>query len=276
MKDKLILVTGASSGIGRASVDLLAQSGFTVLAGLRSQDDVEAFPSTDAIYPVKLDVTNTEDIDRVVTVVRGLGEKNNLFGVVNNAGINMPGALDALSGEDLSKAFLVNALAPLIISKKLLPFLAGCSGRIVNVGSTSGKVVRPLSGAYSASKAYLEAVSRTLRMEIKPLGVSVINIIPGAVKTPFWEKSIDFERELLGKLSDSQRQEYCARYGESSVSAVKPVLSPENVAEYVLRALAENKPRQQYIVGKDARFALLLEMLLPNSISDYLRQRRVS
>ena len=174
----LALVTGASSGIGRACATHLASRGFHVLAGVRNEAD--APPRTE---PIRLDVTRAEDI---AAAAERVGPS--LHALVNNAGIAVNGPIEVVPVEDWRHQFEVNVIGQVAVTRALLPALLDARGRIVNMSSIGGRVAMPLFGPYAASKFALEAVSDTLRREVGPHGVKVARVEPGIIATPIWGK----------------------------------------------------------------------------------------
>lgn len=257
---RTILVTGASTGIGRATASLLAANGATVLAGVRRRDDAPGNTT-----PVLLDVTNREHIDEL--------RLDRLDGLVNNAGIAVTSPLEHLPLDELRRQLEVNVVGQLAVTQRCLPALRDARGRIVNVSSISGRVALPLYGPYAASKHALEALSDSLRREQRD--VEVIVVEPGAIATPIWERGIAAadalwrnappDKARYGTLVDTLRAiaEEQARGGEP----------PETVARVIATALAAKRPRTRYVVGRDARAQAFLARALPPRAMDVLIAR---
>ncbi len=179
-----MLVTGASTGIGEACALCLGRLGHRVHAGVRSQEHAHGLrqPGSDRMVPVFLDVTDQARIDAVAGQIAGGG--GSLDGVVNNAGIGRGGPLEYLPLETWREQLEVNVLGQVAATKAMLPFIRAAHGRIVFIGSISGKVATQLTGPYGASKFAIEAVGESLRSELRPWGISVSVVEPTAVKTP--------------------------------------------------------------------------------------------
>src|SRR5689334_6739039 len=177
---RAILVTGASTGIGRATALELARRGATVYAGVRDPAAVDGLGLT----PVELDVTDAEQVAALSTRLERLD------GLVNNAGIAVTGPLEHLPLDEVRRQLEVNALGQLAVTQACLPALRAARGRIVNMSSISGRVAFPMFGPYAASKFALEAFSDSLRRELRGSGVDVVVIEPGGVTTPIWERGL--------------------------------------------------------------------------------------
>lgn len=266
---RLALVTGTSTGIGRAIAIHLAQRGFGVLAGVRKPEDAPP-----GLEPVVLDVTSQGDI---AAAARRVGRR--LHALVNNAGIAVNGPVEVVPVEQWRRQFEVNLIGQVAVTRALLPALLSARGRIVNISSISGRVAWPLIGPYTASKFALEAVTDALRREVGPHGVQVVSVEPGGIATPVWEKSrAEAERVLSAMPADARRRydgliagilhqaERLARHG----------LPPEAVAEVVGDALTARRPRTRYVIGREARAQALLARVLPDRAFDALVARALT
>ncbi len=182
-----VLVTGASTGIGRATGLYLQARGFRVFASVRRETDAADLSGA---TPVLLDVENAESIRAAADAVGAALEDGALQGLVNNAGIAVSGPLEFLEMSDLRHQFEVNLFGQVAVTRAFLPLLRRAkNGRIVNMSSISGRITAPLLGPYSMSKFALEAFSDALRRELSPFGLSVSVVEPGAIKTPIWDKA---------------------------------------------------------------------------------------
>ncbi len=190
MEDRAIVVTGASTGIGRECVRLLASQGYRVFAGVRTPQDAQALVQEvpQGLTPVFLDVTDATSIRAAVEVV-SKARSDGLYGLVNNAGITVAGPLEVLPIDALRRQIEVNVIGPVAVTQAFLPLLRKARGRIVLMGSILGRVALPYVGAYSISKFALEAVTDSLGMELAESGVSVSLMEPGNIATPIWAKS---------------------------------------------------------------------------------------
>jgi len=252
---KSVLVTGASSGIGRATALALAQRGFTVYAGTRTTLDYEG------VTPITLDVTNADHVE----ALRGLP----LDAVVNNAGIAVISPLETLPLDELRRQLEVNTIGQLAVIQACLPSLRERKGRIVNMSSIAGRVAFPLYGPYSASKFALAALNDTLRLELHG-DVHVALIEPGTVATPIWQRTLDATELPTGryaKIAESLRG-MALEAGETGMPA-------SVVANAVVHALTARKPRTRYVLGGSARAEATLARFAPTKAFDYLIRRIV-
>jgi NAD(P)-dependent dehydrogenase (short-subunit alcohol dehydrogenase family) len=265
-----ILVTGASTGIGRACAIRFAELGYRTLAGVRKSSDGESLKahSSGKIEPVLLDVTNPETIDRALAAA---GDQP-LAGLVNNAGIAIVGPLELLSIDAWRKQYEVNVIGLVAVTQAFLPLLRRGRGRIINIGSIAGRSALPGSGAYDSSKFAVEAISDVLRMELHAWGITVSLIEAGAVATPIWEKSLQEADDLSSHVAPERYALYSrlmASVREEAKLSAHSALPVEAVVKAVEHALTVRRPRARYVIGKDAWFWLLLN-LLPDRWRDRL------
>jgi len=254
--DRYVLVTGASTGIGAATVRALADRGFQVFAAVRKPDDARTVREHQParIHLVRLDVTDEQSIREAFTVVQSAVSDRGLYGLVNNAGIAVGGPLECLPISELRRQLEVNVIGPAAVTQAFLPLLRQATGRVVNMSSISGRVALPFVGPYAASKFALRAMSDALRAELKPWGIEVVMIEPGQIATPIWEKGVvDCERQQADWTPEG-RERYGAMLTEllNGVRNIKG-LPPKRVAEAVVRALTATRPKTTYAVGRDAR-----------------------
>jgi NAD(P)-dependent dehydrogenase (short-subunit alcohol dehydrogenase family) len=275
----LALVTGASTGIGRATALRLAASGWTVLAGLRDLEagerlerDAPAAGAGGRVIALSLDVTDAaqmagaaELVEREASATSGGG----LDALVNNAGVGMSGPLELVSAEELRRLFEVNTFAQLAVTQAMLPMLRRGRGRIVFVSSVGGRVAMAYSGAYAASKHALEAFADALRVELRDAGVQVALVEPGSVATPIWGKAREeVERASIPPDLQAQYGHVPAAMGRVIEKTARRGVTPELVAETIERALRARRMRARYLVGVDARAMLVAKRLLPDRVFD--------
>ncbi len=268
---KSILVTGTNSGIGQATAEYLASHGFHVYAGARNIAALKDLCKNQNITPVRLDVTNIEDIIEVKKIV----EQNaaGLFGLVNNAGITKAGPLMDVSVEDLRAQFEVNLFGVHQITQALFPLLLQTKGRIVMMSSDSGFFATPFVGPYCSSKFALEGYSDSLRREIISYGVKVILIEPGRITTPIWSKGEKILKNA--KYTDSIFWKEAKAMGEYAIQKGKTSgLPPIAVAKTVYHALIAAKPKLRYIVAKNS-FEYKLMKIFPAWYVDRLVLKKV-
>jgi NAD(P)-dependent dehydrogenase (short-subunit alcohol dehydrogenase family) len=256
MVEKSAFVTGASSGIGRATVERLAADGYHVVAGVRRESD--APPS--AAGHVLLDLAEPESITPACKEV--LAQTDGRLGaLVNNAGINVNGPFETLPLEEWRRQFEVNLFGQLAVTRELLPAVLASKGRIVTVGSVGGRISAPFLGPYSASKFAVRAWMDALRHELWSHGVKVVLIEPGAIQTSIWAKGNAHADAVLGALTGEQQERYAAQAaGARKIAAYaeRRAIPAEKVAAVIARALTAPRPRGRYLVGVDARLQALV------------------
>ncbi|MCH2104491.1 MAG: SDR family oxidoreductase [Planctomycetes bacterium] len=275
---KTVLVSGASTGIGRATVQRLAARGHRVFAGVRREEDAESIRKEASelngggkLEPVQLDVTSESDIDAVAERLEADGVL--LDGLVNNAGIVVASPLEALPLEELKRQFEVNLFSHAAVTQALLPSLRAARGRIINMSSIAGRISNPFMGAYCSSKFALEAYSDALRMELAPWGVRVSLIEPGPIKTPIWEKSNRAAAALQGEISSEKLALYregIERMKEVAEFSVRTAPEASKVARCVSHALESPFARRRYPVGHLIWLQLYAGLLAPAALRDWL------
>ncbi|MFN2615613.1 MAG: SDR family oxidoreductase [Thermoleophilaceae bacterium] len=270
-----VLVTGASTGIGEASARHLMQLGFDVVAGVRKDEDAERLRGAGA-RPVKLDVTDQASI---ASARDELGDVA-LAGLVNNAGVAVSGPLEFVPIEELRDQLEVNVIGQVAVTQALLPALRKGRGRIVNVSSIGGRIALPLAGPYNASKFALEAVSDSLRRELRGQGIGVSVVEPGGIKTPIWEKGAARAGAIQERMGPGAQEHYGelmrAVRARSMKIATETGLPPEEVAKAVGHALTASRPKTRYLVGRDAKTRWALAKRLPDRAMDALIDRSLS
>ena len=272
-RQRAVVVTGASSGIGEACALRLDGLGFRVFAGVRRQQDGDALrrKASERLAPVMLDVTDPLSAQSASDSVAAATGGVRLAGLVNNAGTAVAAPLEFLPLGELRKQLEVNVVGQIAVTQAFLPLLRQGSGRIVNIGSVSGRIASPLLGAYTASKFAMEGLTDTLRRELSPWGVAVSIVEPGRIATPIWEKSLKAADELLDALPRRALELYGPAIEEvrrGALEASRWGAPPEKVARAVEHALTAKRPRTRYPVGPDARLGALLVRLLPGPLLD--------
>jgi NAD(P)-dependent dehydrogenase (short-subunit alcohol dehydrogenase family) len=265
-----VVITGTSTGIGRATAERLAGLGFKVFAGVRTVSDA---PTGSGITPLTIDVTDAASITAAAETVAAQVGQAGIRGLVNNAGVTVPGPLEFLPLDDLRRQLEVNVIGPIAVIQAFMPLLRKGHGRIVNIGSIGGKMSMPFLGAYHVSKFGMEALSDSLRQELRPWGIKVSLVEPGGVKTPLWERGRTAADEMLAKVP----QETHDLYGEAMESArgasdkfEKRGSAPDVVAKAIQHALTAKHPKTRYLVGMDARAQSILKRLVPDQTMDRL------
>lgn len=274
------VVTGASTGIGRATVDALVVRGWHVVATVRADDAASALRSAhgDRVTPLILDVTDDDAVRAAGEQVRAAGP---LHALVNNAGLATPGPLEHLDLDVFRRQVDVNLTGQLAVTQAMLPALrdaraAGDDARIVLVGSMGGRVAGPMLGAYHATKFALVGLSGSLRAELAASGIRVLLVEPGAMATPIWDRGLTTGEELWGRLPREARERYRSHYAHAVRSARRAAVNgapPSTVAAAIVEALTERNPRPRRLVGRDARLAGLLAWALPQRVLDRVAAR---
>jgi NAD(P)-dependent dehydrogenase (short-subunit alcohol dehydrogenase family) len=272
------VITGASSGIGRACAARLAASGFRVFAGYRRDADASSLAAIAPaqLEPLKIDVTDPDQIAGAAARVSDAVGAAGLWGLVNNAGIPVTGPVEALPLDDLRRQLEVNLVGQVAVTQALLPALRRARGRVLNMTSVGGRVATPFMGAYHASKFGFEGISDSLRRELAPLGVQVCVIEPGSMATGIWERG----REHAAEAGDRISAEAQTVYGEEMSAALDAAnrtgdraIEPDAVAVVVHGALTARRPRARYVVGSDARAMIWAQNLLPARVFDRVMRR---
>jgi NAD(P)-dependent dehydrogenase (short-subunit alcohol dehydrogenase family) len=268
-----VLVTGASTGIGRATALRLDSAGWRVFAGVRREEDAEALrqAGSERLAPLILDITDA--------------------GLVNNAGVAIPSPLETIPVDDFRRQIEVNLTGHLAVTQAMLPLLrAGAvplrghasprnhAGRIVFISSIGGRVAFPLTGAYHAAKFGIEAVGDVFRQELRPWGISVSIVEPGSIDTPIWDRG-ERTADEIGERSPERE----ALYGQAIASYRKVVkqlaergIPPEKVAKVVEHALSSGRPRSRYLVGIDAKLQARIKPFVPTPIFDRIIARAMN
>jgi NAD(P)-dependent dehydrogenase (short-subunit alcohol dehydrogenase family) len=270
-----VLVTGASTGIGEATALHLKELGFDSVGGVRREEDAERLRAS-GLRTVKLDVT---DVGSIAAAREELRETS-IVGVVNNAGVAVAAPLEFLPLDQLRHQLEVNLIGQVAVTQAFLPALRASRGRIVNVSSIGGLLALPFASAYNASKFALEAVSDSLRRELRPHGVDVIVIEPGGVKTPIWRKGLAVADEMAGGMPPEAERLYGqmieAVRSESMKIADERGVEPRVVAEAIGTALTTRRPRTRYLVGRDAKVRARVAKLMPDRMMDRAIVRTLS
>lgn len=258
------VVTGASSGIGEACALRLAALGYRVFAGVRNDQAADRLrqKSPDRLMPLRLDVSDAESVRSASEVVAAATAATGLQGLVNNAGIAVAGPLEFLPLDALRDQLEVNVIGQVAVTQALLPSLRAAQGRIVNVGSISGRVALPFVGPYTASKFALEALTDSLRVELRPWGIHVAIVEPGITATPIWQRSLAAFDAMLQRMPPQVLELYgpAMHVVRSRVSRL-PGASVKGAVQAVVHALTARRPRARYLVGVDARARLILNWI---------------
>jgi NAD(P)-dependent dehydrogenase (short-subunit alcohol dehydrogenase family) len=264
-----VIVTGASTGIGEATALHLRELGFSVLAGVRRDEDAERLREQ-GLTPIRLDVTVAEQLSAARAEI---GDQP-LAGLVNNAGITRSGPLEFVPVDDMRQQMEVNVIGQLAVTQAFLDALRAGRGRIVNVGSISGLLATPITGPYVTSKFALEGMTDVLRRELISQGIDVVMVEPGGVKTPLMSKiGLGFEQVFRDGPA-----ELAHRYGPMITTALEHTTKIDRhtgidarvVAKVIGKALTVRRPRTRYLVGRDAILAATMAKFIPDRVMDRL------
>jgi NAD(P)-dependent dehydrogenase (short-subunit alcohol dehydrogenase family) len=276
-RSKSVVITGASSGLGKAAALHLSELGYRVFAGVRTESsaaELSGAPSTGELIPVMLDVTDAASIAHAGELVEHECSDTGLWAVINNAGVCISAPLECVPMDLMRTQLETNFVGALAVLQRFLPLLRASGGRIVNVSSGIANMVPPYSGPYAAAKLAQEGLSDALRRELRPLGVSVSVIQPGSVYTPMWGKIRESADEILAAAPPDVVETYRARFvasltmSEARARASKTTTT--DCAHAVAAALAAKRPKTRYRVGVDSRSAAVARRGVPDRMMDAL------
>jgi NAD(P)-dependent dehydrogenase (short-subunit alcohol dehydrogenase family) len=266
---RAVVVTGASTGIGRATVLELVGAGFRVFGTVRREADAESlrqqFP--ELVTPLIMDLLDEDSVRAAGELVNAAGP---LFGLVNNAGAALPGPLEIIPIEVFRRQIEINLTAQLLVTQVMLPALHRSAdqvgdARIIMIGSISGRLAGPMLGGYGAAKHGLAGLSSSLRAELAPFKIKVLLIEPGAIATPIWDRG-----RAAADHVQSQNPDISARYSDQIQAAAKMAnrlagsgLDASVAARVVLEALQDDNPPPRQVVGREAKVIAALARLLP-------------
>ena len=274
-----VLVTGASTGIGRAAALRLDGSGWKVFAGVRREEDAASLraDASERLTPVSLDVTDPGQIAAAAERVEREAE-NGLDGLVNNAGVAIPGPLETVPLEDFRRQIEVNLVAYVAMTQALLPQIRKAEGRVVFISSIGGRIAFPFGGPYHASKFATEAIGDVFRQELRPWGLKVSIVEPGSIDTPIWERGKRTAEEI-----EARSPRTTLLYGTAIQKFRKVIedtadrgIPPEKVAKAISHALESSRPKSRYLVGLDAKLQARLKPLIPTAVLDRIVARQLN
>jgi NAD(P)-dependent dehydrogenase (short-subunit alcohol dehydrogenase family) len=274
-----VLVTGASTGIGRATALRLDADGWRVFAATRDPVDGESLrqAASDRLLPVTLDVTDPEQIAAAAELVEREAE-GGLDGLVNNAGIAVPGPLETVPLEDFRRQIEVNLTAYVAVAQAMLPSIRKTEGRLVFLSSIGGRVAFPFGGPYHASKFATEAIGDVFRQELRPWGIKVALIEPGSIDTPIWGRGQRKAEEIEAKAPRTNLLYGAAieKFRKVIEDTAERGIPPEKVADAIAHALESNRPKSRYLVGLDAKVQARLKPLIPTAVFDRIVARQLN
>lgn len=278
---KNVLITGVSSGIGYDTTRYLIEKGFFVFGSVRTEEDVvrlsTQFPNS--FKALRFDVTDEAAIKKSAAEVQTLLGDKPLFGLINNAGIAVPGPLKYVTSEELTKQLEVNVLGVHRVTNAFAEMLGATigfkykPGRIVNISSVSGLFASPFTGAYSISKFALESMNDVYRREFLPFGIDVIAIEPGPVKTPIWDKVK--EVDLAKRFPNTVYDEILPKAQEIIKSAEKNAMPVEDISRLIHKILTVRSPKPRYIIHHNKLGFNLMRKWMPTRLIDWIIKRSV-
>lgn len=272
---QVAIITGASAGIGEASARRLAGEGATVVINARRADRLEALKrdieaAGGRALVVAGDITNEQDRARLVQET--LDAFGRIDALVNNAGWGQRGPIELVPLDAIRRNFETNFFSLIGLTQLIIPVMREQrSGRIVNISSVAGRIARPLSSVYDATKHALEAISDGLRGELAPFGIKVVVIEPGFIITEFLGVANEEAREIIEHAGPYA--ETFERVAAGTQRLRKLAGRPEDIAELVFKAVATANPRIRYAAPGHARLGLALKRLLPTRLFDYVLSR---
>ncbi len=268
-----VLITGASTGIGRAGALRLDAAGWRVYAGVRKEEDAQALreAGSDRLTPLFLDVTDAEQIAAAAALVGA--EPGGLDGLVNNAGVAIPSPLETIPMEQFRRQIEVNLTAHVAVTQAMLPAIRRNCGRVVFISSIGGRVALPFTGAYHAAKFGIEAAGDAFRQELRPFGISVSIVEPGSIDTPIWERGERTHDEIASPQREALYGKAMEKYRKVIRDTAERGIAPEKVAKVIEHALSASRPRTRYLVGLEANVTARVRPLIPTPIFDRLVAR---
>ena len=275
-----VVVTGASTGIGRATAQHLDSRGYRVFAGVRKEADARelAKDGSDRLTAITIDVTDAAQIESArQQVAEEIGDAG-LVGLVNNAGVGGGGPVEFMPLEEFRSILEVNLVGQIAVTQAFLPLLRKAKGTIVFISSIGGRVASPFMSPYNTSKFGIEAVGESLRHELRPWGIDVVVVEPGSIDTQIWSKGNEQLRERLDELPEDARRLYgrqMTRFGEVINETASRGISPDKVAEVVHEGISSESPRHRYLVGTDAKIGARLKGVLPDKTFSKLAGRQM-
>jgi NAD(P)-dependent dehydrogenase (short-subunit alcohol dehydrogenase family) len=275
-----VVVTGASTGIGRATALLLDGAGYRVFAGVRKEADARQLSQdgSDRLTPLMIDVTDAGQVEAAGREVAEAVGDEGLAGLVNNAGVGGGGPIEFMPLDELRDTLEVNLIGQVAVTQALLPLLRRRKGTIVFIASIGGRVASPFMSPYNTSKFAIEALGESLRHELRPWEIDVVVVEPGSIDTQIWSKGNDKARDQLDEMPEDARRLYgrqLSRFVEVISETASRGIPAEKVAEVVHTGIASENPKHRYLVGTDAKIGARLKGTLPDRTFSKLAARQM-
>lgn len=276
--ERAVVITGASSGIGRAAVGCMVRSGWRVFGTVRKAQDGDSLRSEfgNAVTPVILDVTDRASVNAAAEAVSTALQAWGLDGLVNVAGVGKVAPVEYLTEERLLEIFNINVFGQIAVTQAFLPRLRTAQGRIVNITSVGAHIAIPFGSLINASKSAFAIFNDTLRLELHPFGIHVSAIEPGAIKTPAVNKTLGDVEAVIRDLPPKGAAEYGEMLRSFARLAYEREMngsSPDVVAQAIHHALTASRPRTCYRAGKHSTMLNVLATFLPDRVLDKIRFR---
>jgi len=274
---KSVLVTGAGSGIGFAMAKLLSENGWRVFAGvLEGEREYVVAQLGNAVEPIVLDITDAAAIAVAAEHIGAVVGDAGLHGLINNAGIVRGGPLEFIPMQEIRLQFEVNFFGHIAVTQAFLPLIRKARGRIVFTSSINGVLSPPMQGPYSASKYAIEATADALRAELRPWGIEVILVEPGAIATPIWDVSMRAHEPIVANAPPEQIKLYGDVFGKMNkliVDRKRVSVPPVRVAQAALHGLNARRPKTRYRVSADAHIQYYLSRYTPDRLRDIILRK---
>lgn len=280
---QFIFISGATSGIGFQTARALDARQYRVFAAGLPQDNFDPLinAASDRLVPLRIDITDHKSLTQITNEMAAITGNKGLVGLVNNAGVYIPGPLEGSSLEAIRAQFEVNVFGHLQVTQALLPLLRQSERpRIVNVSSIMGRVAMPMLGAYSMTKHALEGMTDVLRLELAADDIHVASVLPGAVKTPMLDTMSDPLAAAEPHLSDEAKTRYGAMLAHMGRvldwQRQHSAVSPEQVAEAIVHALTAKRPKTRYVIGGASKGLLAMRTYAPDAMGDTVLRRALA
>lgn len=274
--EKSVLITGASSGIGKETAELLSSKGYMVFACIRKKTDkFELEKISPNICGVYMDISNPSGIDKAFWFV--LKKAQNLTAIINCAGIAVGGPLETMPVKRIKQQFEINTFGTFSVIQRFLPLIK--EGRIIYISSMASSGIFPFLAPYCASKRATDILLNSLSNEFKNENIKIISVKPGVIRTPLWDKAARENLSYFQTLSETCRKKYEAEMNylvENSRQNNHRGAFPADVAQVVLKALESKNPKSSYTVGKDAFWVMLLSKICPQGFINSLTKLKLS
>ncbi len=275
-----VVITGASTGIGRATALFLDGKGYRVFAGVRKQKDAKDLEeaATDRLTPITIDVTKQGSIRAAKRKVEDAVGREGLVGLVNNAGVGNGGVIERMNLDELRDTLEVNVVGQVAVTQAFLPLIREGKGTIVFIGSIGGRISNPFMSPYNISKFGIEALGESLRHELGGWDIDVVVVEPGSIDTEIWGKGAETADQRMEELGADGMRLYgtkLQRFREVAKDTASRGISPDKVANVIHKAISSANPRHRYLVGVDAKIAARLKGNLPDRTFSRVVGRRL-